>query len=500
MRHPAAVLMSRAALAALLAVVTMVLYRRQRLAALILAALAVVVWGICEHTIFVRYPAGGYLLGMPFLGPAFLLHNVELAGRLPNVLAPVIWLFVLRPWLVGRWPDLRVLAFAVAIFWQQDVVYYFDSVYMEPWPLVLCLLLIEVLIDRGEVGAPVACLLIGAAATVKEPAIFALPFVWLAGAPWRGTWSERCRLTGCALAAGVPFVLYFVARGSVAADAVETSRGFALGLPQEPLAQLVHDFAQRLAASFTLPGGVLYLAAVALLVWMMLCFTGRTTVLACMIASGVALVLLFVADRNSQAWLGYFRFLLPGLPFLVAGLLAFGYRERRVFAAAAGAAALVLQASSAWVAMARAAGPVTAMNFIEHYDAAIFFPMKSLLSDARAKGYLAAGTAVLASTPDTSLRAIPGIPVAFGSPGAQACACSAERPAVMPLYIRYANLAAPFAEPGTGSSRLPSDREPLWRAAAALRPACLAELRKTCAHVLERVEGGEVVSALGTAR
>ena len=164
------------------------------------------------------------------------------------VAAAVIWLFVLRPWLVGRWPDLRVLAFAVAIFWQQDVVYYFDSVYMEPWPLVLCLPVIEVLIDRGEVGAPVACLLIGAAATVKEPAIFALPFVWLAGAPWRGTWSERCRLTGCALAAGVPFVLYFVARGSVAADAVETSRGFALGLPQEPLAQLVHDFAQRLAA------------------------------------------------------------------------------------------------------------------------------------------------------------------------------------------------------------------------------------------------------------
>jgi hypothetical protein len=62
------------------------------------------------------------------------------------------------------------------------------------------------------------------------------------------------------VAAGVPFVLYFMARGSVAADAVETSR-FALGLPQGPLAPLVHDFAQRLAASFTIPGGLLYLAA-----------------------------------------------------------------------------------------------------------------------------------------------------------------------------------------------------------------------------------------------
>jgi hypothetical protein len=61
----------------------------------------------------------------------------------------------------------------------------------------------------------------------------------------------------------------------------------------------------------------------------------------------VPLVLLFVADRNSQAWLGHFRFLFPALPFLVAGLLAFGYCERRVWVAAASAAALVLQASSA---------------------------------------------------------------------------------------------------------------------------------------------------------
>jgi hypothetical protein len=70
----------------------------------------------------------------------------------------------------------------------------------------------------------------------------------------------------------------------------------------------------------------------------------------------------------------------------------------------------------------------------------------------------------------------------------------------MPLYIRYTNLAAPFADPKTGGSRLPSDREPLWRAATASRPACLAQLCRTCGHVLERVEGGEVVSALGTAR
>jgi hypothetical protein len=34
-----------------------------------------------------------------------------------------------------------------------------------------------------------------------------------------------------------------------------------------------------------------------------------------MIVGALSLVLLFIADRNSQAWLGYFRFLLPAPPF-----------------------------------------------------------------------------------------------------------------------------------------------------------------------------------------
>ena len=59
---------------------------------------------------------------------------------------------------------------------------------------------------------------------------------------------------------------------------------------------------------------------------------------------------------------------------------------RRNGALIAAAVALVLQAPSAVNAIAKAAGPITGLNFIENYDAAIFFPMKSLLAEARKKG------------------------------------------------------------------------------------------------------------------
>ncbi len=93
------------------------------------------------------------------------MHDIELAGRLSNVCAALCWLFVLRPWLIGRWPDLRILPVALLLFWQKDIIYYFDSVYLEPWGIVLALLAVEVLLEKGTKRLPMACLLIGAAAT-----------------------------------------------------------------------------------------------------------------------------------------------------------------------------------------------------------------------------------------------------------------------------------------------------------------------------------------------
>jgi hypothetical protein len=262
--------MSRVALLLLLTLAVAAIYRSSRLAALFFATAAFVIWGLCEATIFLRYPGGGYFAAVPFLGPAFLLHNVELAGRVANVAAPIVWLFALRPWLIGRWPDLRVLPFAVLLFWQKDVIYYFDSVYLEPWAVVFCLLAVEILISRGSRGASVACLLAGAAAVVKEPYVLALPLFWLAGAPWRKPMSEVLALTGSAFAAGIPFLIYFGAHNSSEASelALEGGRGLHFGFPEVPFETYAHEFAHRVQIAFSGTAGLLFLAALGLLLVM----------------------------------------------------------------------------------------------------------------------------------------------------------------------------------------------------------------------------------------
>lgn len=501
LHDPARLLLSRGALLMVLTATTIWVYLRSRLAALLLATLAIIGWGLNEATIFLRYPAGGYFAAMPFLGPAFMLHDVELAGRTANVAAPVIWLFALRPWLLGRWPDLRVLPFGILLFWQGEVIYYFDSVYLEPWSLVFCFLAVEVLVARGSRGAPLSCLLVGAAAAVKEPAIVILPFVWVAGAPWRKSWRELFTLSGAGFASGAAFVLYDVARQSAAAASGETGRGFQPRWPSGLFEAYAHEFMHRMGAAFSGTSGWLMLAAVVVLFGTIWWLRSRRLQIACLAVMGLELVSLFLIDKNSAAWVGYFRFFLVAMPFFAAGVLALGYGLRRTGALVTSAVVIVLQAPSAMTAMALAAGPITGLNFIENYDAALFFPMKSLLSEAHEKGLLPAGAVVLANAPDPTMRPIPGIPVTYGPPGELFCACSKERPAVMGLFVRFANLDGDLAsgEPGRHFGP-PKDRERLWRAGLDQRPMCLAELRRTCGHVLERIEGGEPVAVLGLSR
>ena len=60
-------------------------YRRNCLAALDICLAVSMAWGTFEHSVLYRYPAGAYLLGIPFMAPAYLAGNIELIGRLTSV-------------------------------------------------------------------------------------------------------------------------------------------------------------------------------------------------------------------------------------------------------------------------------------------------------------------------------------------------------------------------------------------------------------------------------
>jgi hypothetical protein len=493
--RPLMLLISRVVVLGVVAVLTVVIYRRWRAAALVFASVVILAWGCMEATIFLRYPGARYLLDLPLLGPAFAVDDLELAGRLSNLSGAVCWLFVLRPWLTGRWPDLRILPVALLLLWQKDVIYYFDSVYLEPWGIVLSLLAAEVLFDKGRTGAPLACLLIGAAATVKEPFIFALPLIWLAGAPWRTTGREFVRLSAAAVAAGVPFLLYYAARKNVPLADMESERGVHFGASLHGLAQYADEFIKQMTFAFPGSSGILAVAALAtIFVMLWRVRAERRLALACVFAAGCLIAAIFVFDTGSQRWAGYFRFLLYPLPFFACGVMLLAQTLQPRVSLLLAAVIGVLQIPSAYTALARSMGPPSERNFVEHYDSPLVFPIKSLTNEARRAGVLPAGAPIAANSIDNTLRTFPGSGITYGPVGELYCQCEVSRPKVLALFIRFTNMSQSLAS----RTDPPDSRFGKWQATDARRQVCLATMKQSCAHVFSRFEAGELTGALGT--
>ena len=80
------------------------------------------------------------------------------------VVALVTWVLFVLPDPVGA-----------LVLWQQQAVYFLDSTYLEAWGVVFALLAVEMLVVRGPESGPLACLMIGLSATIKEPFVLALP-------------------------------------------------------------------------------------------------------------------------------------------------------------------------------------------------------------------------------------------------------------------------------------------------------------------------------------
>ncbi len=506
---PWQLLWSRAVILAVILIVTWQCYRRAAtIWTVAFASVVFVAWGAFEHSIYQRYPGAGYVLDLPFVVPAFLTGNADLSGRIPNIAAVAVWLFVLRPLLLRRWPDVSILPAAAFLFWQKDVLYYLDSTYLEPWAFVFTFMAVELVVAHGRQGTPLACLMVGAAACFKEPFILALPFVWLTGLwPWTSL-RDAFRLSVTAFAGGFPFVFYYFARKSIDVSEFGFNRTYDFLFSSEAFLAYSQEFLHRMAVAFPGPSAIAAIAALAAIPFL-LCYAirGRYQLL-CLVAAGAASILFFAFDDLTQGWPGYFRFFLPALPFLAAGVVAFGYFLTPRNALIASIAVLILQSYSAYVAVARSAGPGSGRNFVEHYDAALVFPIKLLLAEARRMGYLPTRATVIANQPDFTVRSVPGIDVAFGPLGELYCACNAQHPYVMALFVRYANLSARFSDGVTADAGVFTadagvfapfyyERDKIWRENRAARPACLVRLRQTCAHVIERREGGEIVGALG---
>ena len=442
-----------------------------------------------------RVPGGAAFLGLPAVAIGEWTHAASVPSglRLTTFTSLLAWLLVLRPVLIGRRPDLGAALFA-AFFWvQKDVVYYLTTSYSEPWMIVLVLLAAEHLLSVEGPRELRACLLVGAAALVKEPAILVLPFVWLACRPWRGSWPDRVRALLAGVVAGAPFLLYYAFRREA-----EIWRGVGLAPAAELLSSArLDELGRRVLLQLGWPGLAVTAGAVALAIVLARERPELRFKVAMLVAAACGQVAFFFTDSFSTYWTGYPRFHLLALALVGAGLLVLpgsvAPSRRQALAAAAGCAAL-LQLSVTLPLLRLALEPDPARSFLEHYEAPYYFPIASLLDEAEREGSLAGVKRVAVSDPigtdsfPTLELAYPDlerrfdltiVPDSFGAPR---CVCREPDEALLVPFVYFTNL---------------TPRDPAGAAGRVARERCRREMVQSCARVIERSLGSEPTGLLG---
>lgn len=374
----------------LLAIVWLLLRQRRKTGKISLhtglfAAIALAILGLwpwAEMAWAYRYPAVGQLLIFPIKSWSWWLQLPQplLANRIGQWLSLPIWLFVLRPRLLGRLPDLPVLALGLAVYWQKDVVLYATSPYLEPWALVFCLLAAEWLLSRPREQAWLAWLLIGLAALVKEQAILLLPFAVLASG--RALWQQPLAHARVLLAAALPFALYWAARtGSGVWRQAKPASWAEIWTDQR-----LHTFMARVELQF----GWL-LPVLLLIVAVLLCdaWKRRSWLVPLLLAAAMFQIFFFFSDQISLPWAGYPRFHLVPLALITAGVLALRHATlpQRAIVCTLAIAAATANVRTGLPTMSEALQrPEEARNFIEHSDSPLYFPVRSLLQRASQAG------------------------------------------------------------------------------------------------------------------
>jgi hypothetical protein len=467
-----------------------------------MAALCVVSVWYPPELILARYPTAFYFLA----APAHVLAEVAAwrsplgASHLMNALSIVAWLFVLRPLVVRRWPDLAMLPLAAFLFFYRETTFYFTSASIEPWALVLLLVAIEAAVVLPLEHRWVACLLAGAAALTKESIVFVVPFVWLlsGGVTWRqGRIAVQRRYLWLGVATLLPFVVYFALRRSFE---VHRRVGFA-SLDTVASPARFREWWDGLLYQFG-PSGVILLGAVAAyaLAGLIMLRRDRHEWLAhaSLVAAAAALLVFFFADEMSVPFTAYSRYML--LPLFTGGsiLLIAGHRlardgRRRVLVALAAAIA-VLHAAPLGAAIALDFRPEYARNSREWYGVPVYYPVR-VLTDRMAADP-AAGSVTRVKL--ISFGIDPGIaPVAYPDvnhryalrgelqhPDGVNCRCTDSTEAVLAGFVVPAMLTKDLV------------RDPQ---SVAAEVSCLAQIRETCRNVLiEAHDTGAVAGALGT--
>ena len=317
-----------------------------------------------------RYPSGFYFLAAPLQWLFQLLGWTDIlnANRWVTVLSVGAWLFLFRPFFLGRWPDWAIFPVAVFLFFQKDMIYYATSSYLDVSAVGLVLLGMEAAwIETGKRGKRpwLGVLLCGLACMFKEQAIFAVPVALVMGYGWK---PSRASLTALAVAVA-PFAVYWAFRGSL------QMRQLSFGSWAELLSVSRFEvFWARLFAQFHVLGLLAVFVALGALAWQFWRIPGLRRPLFLCFGAALAVEVVTFLDQPSSPWTGYPRheWNLKRERLLIGLSLCLG----------------VFQLVPTITAFHRELSSDFYRGFVEHFDTPLYYPIRALVEKAERAGLL----------------------------------------------------------------------------------------------------------------
>ncbi len=475
-------------------------------------AIASLVWvgsSIELHSILYRYPGGGRFISAPLirlaLGEWLSIFN---ASRLTNFASIVMWLLVLRPLLIGKWPSISILPFALMLFYQAEMVYFFTSVYLEPWALILIALTLELLlVNPGKNAYLKACLLLGMAAIIKEPAIFFVPWFWLAGRPWAKGLTHFKNAVLVGIASILPFIIYYLVRQEHGVSRYK-SIGFEYLFSESWWTEMGYRMSFHLGTS-----GLILMLGVALL-WLYFLVKKRHGIdrlsLVCIIGASMTVFFMFNLDFSGHTYTGYFRFYLPMYVLMIAPvlLLSFSTKRRKSSNSFVGLVSLCVvigHGPKLFDYLSLTFSHDAARNFTEHYDSPVFLPIRALVDKAEKAGALKPGVAEFIhvnhvtgwNQPESGYKDLDRR-YDLRMEGQYLCECSDENAVVLAPFVYYTGLNKRLLDPEAETvDQLPREFIKRWDQMRSIRSQCLASLKKTCDFYAQEDVKGEAVGGIG---
>ncbi len=143
------------------------------------------IWSSIDIINVEKDPRALYFISFPFNSLFYLLKlNLMDAIRFTNFFSIIIWLLILRPVIIGEFPNLKILPFAIVIYWCPQMIYISNGGFTEPWSIIFLLLAIELVVKKTYHYTPQALILLGIGTCFKSPIALFIPCFFLYGKPW----------------------------------------------------------------------------------------------------------------------------------------------------------------------------------------------------------------------------------------------------------------------------------------------------------------------------